>query len=160
MEEIEKEQVEEPEFLPPHNSTEHQYPISDVVAVLQQQTPETSSSSSAAGSGIYESIKSKQGSVTGSVCQITTIDFVEPIYAVPVKKKKSAASSIDGDFDIQVDNRPNSEEKEKHDISNGKWFNVEYPEDPVGSDVDDSQYTRNIELPKEDVIVHAPPSPN
>lgn len=137
--------------------TENQFPPSEVVAIIEPQTTESSSS---AGSGIYESIKSKQGSLAESVSQAFTVDYVEPIYAVPVKKKKSAAPSIDGDFDIQVDTRCETEEKENNNISNGKWFNMEYPEEPVGSDVDDSQFTRNIELPKGDVIVHAPPSPN
>ncbi len=136
--------------------TENQFPPPEVVAVIEPQTTESSSS---VGSGIYESIKSKQGSLAESISQVDPVEYVEPIYAVPVKKKKSAAPSIDGDFDIQVDTRCETEEKENN-ISNGKWFNMEYSEEPVGSDVDDSQYTRNIELPKEDVIVHAPPSPN
>lgn len=122
-------------------------------------TPQpTIESNSTAGSGIYESIESKQGSMTESIDhESQPTSFAEPIYAVPVKKNKSSTSlsKSNDDFEIQLDERRESQCK-VNVISNGNWHNMEPPEE-FNSDVDDSQLNRNIELPKEDVIIHAPP---
>jgi hypothetical protein len=134
---------------------------SEKAAIISQ--PITVESTGSTGSeDIYESLKSQQGSVAGSAAldSSTIIDqIIEPIYATPIKKKTISSStlSVAGDFDIEIDNRRDSEEKENKAAST-KWFNMGAPEEPIVSDDDDSQYSRNIELPKEDVIVHAPPN--
>ena len=117
------------------------------------------SNGSTGSDGIYESLKSQQGSVSGSATlDSSTIiaQIMEPIYAIPMKKKTVSSSTLSGDFDIEVDNRRDSEINEIK-MPSTKWFQRE-PDDPAGSDVDDSHYSRNIELPTEDVIVHASPN--
>lgn len=129
-------------------------PLKELPTIIHPQLETVSQ----AGSGIYESINSKQGSVTESINQSEPVaSSPEPIYAILVKKKKSSThSNSTGDFDIQIDDR-NENETEVNTVSKGHWFNMERAEEPAGSDVDDSQYTKNIELSKEDVVIHAPP---
>nr|CAH0111324.1 unnamed protein product [Daphnia galeata] len=129
--------------------------------IINSQPKVAESTGSTNSDDIYESLKSQQGSSAaenGALDSSTIVDqIIEPIYAIPIKKKTMSSSNLSsaGDFEIEVDNRRDSEVKEKK-ITSTKWFHMEAPEEPLGSDVDDSQYSRNIELPKEDVIVHAP----
>ena len=129
--------------------------------VINSQTKVAEYTGSTNSDDIYESLKSQQGSSAaenGALDSSTIVDqIIEPIYAIPVKKKTMSSSNLSsaGDFEIEVDNRRDSEVNENK-ITSTKWFHMEAPEEPLGSDVDDSQYSRNIELPKEDVIVHAP----
>lgn len=153
MEEIKKDSIDTDSQQP----SEQMYPPS--VATVSQHTAESHGSTDS--DGIYETLKFQQSNVAGE----TSLDmqasklidqFIEPIYAIPIKKKINSFSnlSVGGDFDIEVDNRHESEENK---VTSTKWFNVGPVEEPIGSDVDDSEYSRNIELPREDVIVHPPP---
>lgn len=126
----------------------------DTPSVATVSQPESNGSTDS--DGIYESLKFQQITTAASAnLETSTKQFIEPIYAIPIKKKINSSSnlSMGGDFDIEVDNRNENEDK----IVPTKWFNKEPLEEPIGSDVDDSEYSRNIELPKEDVIVHPPP---
>lgn len=115
---------------------------------------------SLAGSGIYESIESRKDSGIESAQQYlekeSMVAMVEPIYATLVKKREATSTSTTGDFDIEIDDGTHTtDDKAAHKTT---WFEVDQSQDPIGSDVDDTEFTRNIELPKEDVIIHAPPS--
>ncbi|EFX77700.1 hypothetical protein DAPPUDRAFT_321223 [Daphnia pulex] len=133
---------------------------SEVEAIISP--PAAESTGSTGSDGIYESLKSQQGSVAESATlDSSTIitQILEPIYAIPMKKKTNSSTTLAsaGDFDIEVDNRRDSEVNENK-VAPTKWFHRETADEPVGSDVDDDQHSRNIELPKEDVVVHAPPN--
>lgn len=135
--------------------------LSEVEATISP--PAAAESNGSTGSdGIYESLKSQQSSVAESATlDSSTIiaQIMEPIYAIPMKKKTNSSTTLAsaGDFDIEVDNRRDSEVNENK-VAPTKWFHREAADEPVGSDVDDDQHSRNIELPKEDVVVHAPPN--
>ncbi|XP_059353138.1 uncharacterized protein LOC130701519 isoform X2 [Daphnia carinata] len=140
-----------------------QQPIEQIhppsVTTVSQHTAESHGSTDS--DSIYETLKFQQSNAADEtsldVQASKLIDqFIEPIYAIPMKKKINSSSnlSVGGDFDIEVDNR---QEGEENKVTSTKWFNVAPEEEPIGSDVDDSEYSRNIELPKEDVIVHPPP---
>lgn len=134
-------------------------PSSD--AFLEIPEPKPDRSVSLAGSGIYELIESRKDSGIENLHDQNIKESevtAEPIYARLVKKKESTSSapSATGDFDIEIDDgRHTNDEKAK---TTNTWFEVDQADDPVDSDVDDAELTKNIELPKEDVIIHAPPS--
>ncbi|XP_046631669.1 uncharacterized protein LOC124311282 isoform X1 [Daphnia pulicaria] len=141
----------------------HQESIAPSEVEATISPPAAAESNGSTGSdGIYESLKSQQDSVAESATlDSSTIiaQIMEPIYAIPMKKKSNSSTTLAsaGDFDIEVDNRRDSEVNENK-VASTKWFHREAVDEPVSSDVDDDQHSRNIELPKEDVVVHAPPN--
>jgi len=99
------------------------------------------------------------------------------IYAQPMKKNKSFTTGIDpseslaqtnsykvaaGDFDIQLDNRRDSElhrATRKRTFSGIGFFLNNAAEEPINSDDDEANLrSRNIELSPDDIIIHSPPT--
>lgn len=153
-EEIEKDPViNETSTIPSTGPFMPLYPPSEVVAVIHPEIIECNSSSN--GSGIYDTVELE--SEIQSELQEPMKKPVEPIYAIPNKKKSTdSVHPSSSDFEIQVDQPNIVEEKvNKQDPVEHLWFRAEAYEDLVNSDAEESSV--NIELPKEDVIVHAPP---
>lgn len=154
----------------------HSYPQSEIVAIIKSKQMSklvaNESLSSKNSSGFYEIFNSEQPSTQQQVDKALPAQSInmEPIYVLPVKNDKPFSAA--GDFEIEIDTRQDSPISRKKYFTNivyeddsSLWYAEYSPEQQTSAKIDsdgeeNEKLSRNIQLPKEDVIIHAAPKDN
>lgn len=122
---------------------------------------------SQASSGIYESM----GSYTSEKYHPPSMDqhvnlpsSADPVYALPIKKNKSADSiqtateSAGGDFEIQVDHgQEDQKETTGHRRLTSSFLVNRTADIDINSD-DEGKHSKDIQLSPDEFIIHSPPT--